>query len=379
MHRILFSLILLFFAAHSVAQPPARLREATKGAENAGQNAQNTQDVPNSAEEDNISSTNPQRKAAAQRGSIREFPTAAPMPENAAWRRDVYRMLKLSEDANAPLYYPITPASGRVNLFVYLFHLILKGKIHAYEYTPDAIEHFDEKHIVKGKKIMDDNHIFYEANEGRLRVNDADIPSEDVKRYYLKESVYFDQQTGTFRSKVLALCPIVVSDFGDGQLQSTPLFWVNYEEAAPHLAKLSLMASNFNNASEISADDYFNTTRYHGDIYQTKNLQDKTIAQMAVSDSAQNKIRERIEQEIKDFQERIWGSKEQSLVKDADNEVTQPSDSAMTNEKEETPSKSRRNSRRSSVKTTTPKAPKTPKPKTTNNQSGTLSVRRQRH
>lgn len=266
-----------------------------------------------------------------------------------------------------------------MNLFVYLFHLILKGKIHAYEYTPDAIEHFDEKHIVKGKKIMDDNHIFYEANEGRLRVNDADIPSEDVKRYYLKESVYFDQQTGTFRSKVLALCPIVVSDFGDGQLQSTPLFWVNYEEAAPHLAKLSLMASNFNNASEISADDYFNTTRYHGDIYQTKNLQDKTIAQMAVSDSAQNKIRERIEQEIKDFQERIWGSKEQSLVKDADNEVTQPTDSAMTNEKEETPSKSRRNSRRSSVKTTTPKAPKTPKPKTTNNQSGTLSVRRQRH
>ena len=379
MHRILFSLILLFFAAHGVAQPPARLREATKGAANAGKNAQNTQDVPNSAEEDNNSSTNPQRKAAAQRGSIREFPTAAPMPENAAWRRDVYRMLKLSEDANAPLYYPITPASGRENLFVYLFHLILKGKIHAYEYTPDAIEHFDEKHIVKGKKIMDDNHIFYEANEGRLRVNDADMPSEDVKRYYLKESIYFDQQTGTFRSKVLALCPIVVSDFGDGQLQSTPLFWVNYEEAAPHLAKLSLMASNFNNASEISADDYFNTTRYHGDIYQTKNLQDKTIAQMAVSDSAQNKIRERIEQEIKDFQERIWGSKEQSLVKDADNGVTQPTDSAMTNEKEETPSKSRRNSRRSSVKTTTPKAPKTPKPKTTNNQSGTLSVRRQRH
>ena len=56
----------------------------------------------------------------------------------------------------------------------------LKGKINAYEYTPDAIEHFDEKHVIKGKKIMDDNHIFYEANDGRLRVNDADLPSEDV-------------------------------------------------------------------------------------------------------------------------------------------------------------------------------------------------------
>ena len=370
MYRILLSLVLLLFAAHSVAQPPARLREAAATGSNAGQNADNAANTGGKA-------SNNTTRNAAQRGSIREFPTAAPMPDNAAWRRDVYRMLKLTEDANAPLSYPITPSSGRENLFVHLFHLILKGKINAYEYTPDAIEHFDEKHVIKGKKIMDDNHIFYEANEGRLRVNDADLPSEDVKRYYIKESVYFDQQTGTFRTKVLALCPIVISDFGDGQVQSTPLFWVNYEEAAPHLAKLSLMASNLNNASEISADDYFNTAQYRGDIYQTKNLQDKTIAQMAESDSAQTKVRERIEQEIKDFQQHMWGSREQKLAEDAN--AAQPADSTQVEDPSSTSTKNRRNSRRSSIKTSTPKAAKAPKPKTTSSsKSGTISVRRQR-
>ena len=286
MYRILLSLVLLLFAAHSVAQPPARLREAAATGKNAGQNSDDAANMDGKA-------ANNKTRNAAQRGSIREFPTAAPMPDNAAWRRDVYRMLKLNEDANAPLYYPVTPSSGRENLFVHLFHLILRGKINAYEYTPDAIEHFDEKHVIKGKKILDDNHIFYEANDGRLRVNDADLPSEDVKRYYIKESVYFDQQMGTFRTKVLALCPIVISDFGDGQVQSTPLFWVNYEEAAPHLAKLSL------NWLAISTMPLrflptinFNTAQYRGDIYQTKNLQDKTIAQMAESDSAQTKVRE---------------------------------------------------------------------------------------
>ncbi len=373
MYRILLSLVLLLFAAHSVAQPPARLREAAATGSNAEQNADNAANMGGKA-------SNNTTRNAAQRGSIREFPTAAPMPDNTAWRRDVYRMLKLTEDANAPLYYPITPSSGRENLFVHLFHLILRGKINAYEYTPDAIEHFDEKHVIKGKKIMDDNHIFYEANEGRLRVNDADLPSEDVKRYYIKESVYFDQQTGTFRSKVLALCPIVVSDFGDGQVQSTPLFWVNYEEAAPHLAKLSLMASNLNNASEISADDYFNTSQYRGEIYQTKNLQDKTIAQMAESDSAQTKVRERIEQEIKDFQQHMWGSREQSLAEDAKANAAQSSDSTLIEDKTSTSTKSRRSSRRSSTKTSTPKAAKAPKPKTTSSsKSGTISVRRQRH
>lgn len=373
MYRILLSLVLLLFAAHSVAQPPARLREAAATGSNAEQNADNAANMGGKA-------SNNTTRNAAQRGSIREFPTAAPMPDNTAWRRDVYRMLKLTEDANAPLYYPITPSSGRENLFVHLFHLILRGKINAYEYTPDAIEHFDEKHVIKGKKIMDDNHIFYEANEGRLRVNDADLPSEDVKRYYIKESVYFDQQTGTFRSKVLALSPIVVSDFGDGQVQSTPLFWVNYEEAAPHLAKLSLMASNLNNASEISADDYFNTSQYRGEIYQTKNLQDKTIAQMAESDSAQTKVRERIEQEIKDFQQHMWGSREQKLAEDAKANAAQTSDSTLIEDETSTSTKSRRSSRRSSTKTSTPKAAKAPKPKTTSSsKSGTISVRRQRH
>ena len=94
---------------------------------------------------------------------------------------------------------------------------------------------------------MDDNHIFYEANDGKMRVNDADLPSEEVKRYYIKESVYFNQHTGTFSTQVEALCPLMVSgDFGDGSSQTTPLFWVKYDEAAPYLAKLSLMSSNLN-------------------------------------------------------------------------------------------------------------------------------------
>ena len=294
-------LLLLFglaVALHSAAQPPARLRESGN---NESRNAAPVGNAPRSA------ATTGNGKVL---GSIREFPTASSMPQDAAWRRDIYREIDLTRDANAPLYYPVTPGAGRENLFVHLFHLILRGKIKAYEYTPDAIEHFDEKHVVKGKKILDDNHIFYETNDGKMRVNDADLPSEEVKRYYLKESVYFNQHTGTFSTQVEALCPLMVSgDFGDGSSQTTPLFWVKYEEAAPYLAKLSLMSSNLNNAAEISADDFFNTNRYEGPIYQTKNLQDRTLAQIAPSDSARTKVREQIEAEIRTFQRKFgWAT-----------------------------------------------------------------------
>lgn len=351
----LFFLLLLFVGLSAVAQPPARRNEAAAAKKTAAAN-----------------------NGTAGKGSIREFPTAVKMPEDAAWRRDVYRRIHLKQEENAPLYYPVTPTRDRANLFVYLFRLILRGKIKAYEYTIDANEHLDEAHVVKGRKIMDDNSIFYETVEGKLRVNDADLPSEDVKVYFLKESVYYDQHTATFRTKVSALCPVVVTEFGEGENQYKPLFWISYEEAAPHLAKLSLMGSNLNNAAVISADDYFSTNRYRGDIYKATNLQDRIIEQYATTDSAQTKERTRIENELKMFQDHVWGNlpKPKSLSTAADSLVQ----AADAPDKEKNASdrrkKTRRASRSASKNTASP--PKVKTSKTSSSSSRTYSVRRQR-
>ena len=252
----------------------------------------------------------------AEGGSIREFPTAASVPADAAWRRDVYRSVDLTKEENAALYYPVTPANGRQNLFVYLFRQVLRGNIKAYEYTLDANEHFDEAHQLKGKKIMDTYNIYYESSDGKIRVNDADLPSEEVKLYFIKESVVYDQHTASCRTEGTAVCRVMVggtNEFGESDMQRIPLFWVNYEEAAPYLAKLSLMGSSINNASVISADDYFTMNRYKGDIYKTTNLQDRIIAQYAEDDEAQAKERERIEKELSRFEDHVWGHRQDSL------------------------------------------------------------------
>ena len=254
--------------------------------------------------------------AAGTANFTREFPTAAAVPEDAAWRRDIYRSIDLTKEANAVLYYPVVPTGGRQNLFVYLFRQILRGNSKAYEYTLDANEHFDEAHQLKGKKIMDTYNIYYENNDGKIRVNDADLPSEDVKLYFVKESVCYDQHTASFRTKVTAICPVMVSgmsEFGEEDSQRIPLFCVNYEEAAPYLAKLSLMGSSINNASVISADDYFTMNRYQGDIYKTTNLQDRIIAQYAEDEVSQAKERKRIESELMRFEDQVWGHARDSV------------------------------------------------------------------
>lgn len=116
MKRLLFSLLCLITLA-AVAQPPARRKAES-------QKAEQTKEIKTS--------------------SYREFPVAQQMPTDAAWRRDIFRQINLTKEENAVLYYPITPQEGQMNLFNYLFKLIMRGQIKAYEYTLDI----DRKSVV---------------------------------------------------------------------------------------------------------------------------------------------------------------------------------------------------------------------------------------
>ena len=159
-----------------------------------------------------------QQKQTADRASLM-FPTSAEMPEDVVWRRDIYRQLDLLADKNAPLYYPVEPNEQQVNLFTYLFRLFLSGRIPAYTYKLDGNESFAEKDKVTDvKEILDRYYIYYEEKNGKYTVADNDVPSANVKRYYLKESSFFDQRTGTYKARVTALCPVLIEDDGFGEV-----------------------------------------------------------------------------------------------------------------------------------------------------------------
>lgn len=340
---------------------------------------------------------------AAKTTSVREFPTAQDMPTDASWRRDIYRSLDLNKDANATLYYPTTPQGDRMNLFTYLFRLIRMGQIKAYEYTLDGNEHFDQRHQISLRKIMDTYEIYYEEVETKdgkkaLRINDADLPSDAVKIYFIKESAYYDQHTASFRTKVTAICPVLQrgdSEYGGSELRN-PMFWVNYEEAAPYLSKLMLMGSNLNNAAMVSADDYFTMNRYEGDIYKTTNLQDRILANYCPTDSLMKQEQQRIEKELNDFRQHVWGH--DSIPADttavvADTLASTPAKVATTrtartrgnaaNTASATQKRARTTTvKASSTKTSTAKPAKSSSPKTKaprSSSSATMSVRKQRH
>ena len=250
------------------------------------------------------------------------FPTAVDVPGDPCWRRDIYRSIDLTKDENAALYYPVEPQGGQMNLFTLLFKLLNTGKIPAYEYQLDGIENFQQSNRMHFKDLLDRQAIGYEVDGNSIKVEQDDIPSADVLSYYVKESSYYDQNTATYHSRIVALCPVLhkaadeyyvretVSEDDDDQsslnIQKFPLFWVKYDDIKTYLSGQDVMTSNLNNAAKMSMDDFFSTNHYKGDIYMTTNMQNRSLQQYCATDSLLKKEQTRIEKQITDFEEHIW-------------------------------------------------------------------------
>ena len=354
-----------FLISTAVAQPKARRQQQQQQAQQRQQKGQTQQ----------------QNQGMSMRARLM-FPTAVDMPEDVVWRRDIYREIDLNQNANGGLYYPVEPIDKQLNLFTYVFKLALNGYVPVYEYRLDGNELFTDSARVQMKTVLDNFHIYYEEKNGKIRVDNSDIPSAEVKLYYLKESAYFDQANSTFHRKVLALCPVMLreDDFG-GEAAKYPLFWVKYADLAPYLSRQTVMTSNLNNAAMMSMEDYFTLNRYEGKIYKTNNMLGKTLAQYCPTDSALQKEQQRIEAELKAFEEKIFGDKQRkdsldsiSRLTPADLKAARKARKGRKGAGDETTVTEAKKSSSSSRRAKAAKAPKS-----SASSSSRMSVRRQRH
>ena len=351
MKRLLFISTLVLMVSAAVAQPPQR-RAEQQAQQQAKQNAASS--------------------AMSMRAQI-SFPTAVEMPEEVVWRRDIYREISLEDDANGGLYYPVEPQGKQLNLFTYIFKLALNGYIPVYEYPTDGSDVFTDATKADMKALLDNYHIYYEEKDGKIRVDNSDIPSAMVKKYYLKESAYYDQANSSFHIKVQALCPIMMDEFG-GEATQYPLFWVKYSDLEPYLNRQTVMASSMNNAATVSMDDFFTLNMYRGKIYKTNNAQGKTLLQLCGGDEAKMTAEQkRIEAELEGFKKTIFGdpAKRDSL----------DSIAALKDTKTDKKVKAAKNKPAATkgVKVAKQKSAKTEKSSGSSNSGARVSVRRQRH
>lgn len=227
--------------------------------------------------------------------------------DNAPWVREIYRFLDLNKEKNAALYYPVNPIGNRTNFFTLIFNQLLSGNLAVYKFQLDGNEIFTDEYKETAKDVLDRFEILYKEENGKYIVENVDMPSNEVRGYYLKEAWFFDKNNSVVDVKPLAICPVIFrqDDFG-AESTRYPMFWIPYENIRPYAARMPIMTSSLNNASTQTINDFFIKHNFEGEIYKTTNVRDLSLAQLYPDAAQRKKEEQKIELQLKQFNDSLW-------------------------------------------------------------------------
>ncbi|MCM1310318.1 MAG: gliding motility protein GldN [Bacteroides sp.] len=238
----------------------------------------------------------------------------ASRPESSLkYMRVIYRELDLQkQDANAPLYFPEDLVDGNENLFRIMFRLLAQNKVPAYEYL-DGREDFSDNNRVKMADIINRFEILATPAKGFSEKNPVydvepvDVPTNEVLAYFIIERWEFDNRTNKMRTTVEAICPVIVRDDSSSLSGKTPMFWMKMADLKPYLQQQYIFTTDDNNLATHTYDDFFTLNMYKGDIYKTRNLRNRTLAQMAQEDPDTLKaLQDSIQNRLDHYADNLW-------------------------------------------------------------------------
>ncbi len=190
------------------------------------------------------------------------------------WEKRLWRVIDTREKMNLPFIAPESP------LFPVLSQAALSGDLTVYSTEDD--------HFLKPLSETELRSLLFktdtistwnmELDQEEIKVVQSDLNWEDVKRFRLKESWFFDTNTGTLRVRILGIAPLVdVRDENGDFRYEMPLFWVHYPSARPLLAGHKAIVHGENFASTTSWEDLFEMRYFASSIIKENNLQDRRL------------------------------------------------------------------------------------------------------
>ncbi len=298
------------------------------------------------------------------------------------WMRIIYRSIDLEKDRNAPLYFPEEPVDGQENLFRIILRLFASGTLPAYEYL-DGREIFTDQYKVKAKDILDRFYIPYTEARGssernpRFNIDENDVPTNEVLSYFVIERWEFDTRNNRLRPVVEAICPVLhrTGDFG-GDALKYPMFWIKFADLRPYLASQTIFVDDDNNLPTCTYDDFFTLNLYEGDIYKTRNLKNRSLAQMHPDPDNLKRAQDSIQARLDSFENKLWVPSREEIIAAREAREALAAGADSTTVEQGTSSTSTTRATRRSTKRSTKKVKKPKENNNSSSSSATRSVRR---
>ncbi|RMG78275.1 MAG: gliding motility protein GldN, partial [Bacteroidetes bacterium] len=189
------------------------------------------------------------------------------------WEKKLWRVLDVREKMNLPFIYPPKP------LFQIITQAALDGQIPLYSAERDDFSiPLSESEIAELLYRTDTALIFdpTDYSEKVVVVKNA-LNYEDVKRFRIKETWFFDSQTSTLRVRILGIAPLLeVYDENGNFRHEKPLFWIHYPSSRELLSH-ELAYAEGNDSSPMTWEDLFESRHFSSHIYKVSNVRDNRL------------------------------------------------------------------------------------------------------
>lgn len=199
------------------------------------------------------------------------------------WEKRIWRVIDTREKMNKPFVAP------QSSFFQIISNAVLSGDLTVYSTEDDKFSKRLTAEQVMNELFSVDTIITIDpvTFEERVQIVRNEMNWEDIKRYRLKESWYFDKNTSSLKVRILGIAPLVQVLNEDGDfLYEKPIFWVHYPSARPLLARNKVVTWSGNYASTTSWEDWFEMRYFSAQPIKENNVFDRRIQDYLVGTDA---------------------------------------------------------------------------------------------
>ena len=193
------------------------------------------------------------------------------------WEKRIWRVIDVREKMNLTFSAPESP------LFKVLTDAALAGEISVYSTEDDKFSKRLSPTDVRGMLFLSDTHVVFEPEtySETVKIVENEINWENVKRFRIKESWFFDTKTSTLRHRILGIAPIIEERDEEGNFRfEKPLFWVYYPAARTLLSKHKAITHGENWSATTTWEDIFEKRYFASYITKENNVQDLRLQDM---------------------------------------------------------------------------------------------------
>lgn len=202
----------------------------------------------------------------------RQILAYAPIREaDLLWEKRIWRVVDVREKMNHSFAAPESP------LFSIMSNAAIQGELPVYSTEDDRFSKRLSPEAVRAMLYKRDTILVWdpETDQEIIKVVENETNWEEVKRFRIKESWFFDTRTSTLRHRILGIAPLLDIRDNEGNFRyEQPFFWVYYPSSRPLLGKHKAITHGENRAETTTWEDIFERRQFASFITKENNVQD---------------------------------------------------------------------------------------------------------